>query len=212
MEFFLKWLIFASVAVAATVAPGPAFAHTVRTSIVYGRRAAILSAIGLTLGVMLWVTLVMAGFALVLSQSVVLFNVLRYLGAAYLVYMGLCALRAKPAAADNLENGNTTFSYKKRSDKKAFLSGIAVNLTNPKAVIYFTAIFAQFITPDMLLWQKILYACTPILTEMTWFSLVATVLTQKTLRQRFTAISHWIERICGGLMIALGLKLAISKI
>ena len=85
------------------------------------------------------------------------------------------------------------------------------NVLNPKAVIFFTAVYTQFIdlhTP----WQvHVLYGMTSVVIEFLWFAGVAVVLTNPLIKQKFMGVVHWIERSCGGLMIALGVKLALSK-
>jgi len=73
-------------------------------------------------------------------------------------------------------------------------------------------VFAQFIAPDAGLGTLALYGTTSVLIEMLWFGGLAIVLTVPSVRRVFRALQHWIERVCGGLLVALGVKLALSKI
>jgi threonine/homoserine/homoserine lactone efflux protein len=90
-------------------------------------------------------------------------------------------------------------------------SGFLTNVLNPKATLFFLAIFSQFITPQTSWWVQGGYALTCIIMTGLWFSLVAMVLTHAPVRQFFLSFSKWIDRVCGGLFILLGLKLAFTK-
>lgn len=211
MEFFLKWLVFASISIAVTISPGPAFAFTVRNAVAHGRRAGLISSIGLGLGVTILVLLVMTGFAILVSKSLILFNLIRYCGAAYLIFIGMKALRTKKHPVN--EKGETSApAYRPISDVRALMLGVATNISNPKGIVYFTAIFAQFITPDMTIAQKICYGATSAGVEIIWFSFVTYILTNRRVRKKFMSFSHWIERVCGGLMILIGAKLAFTRV
>ena len=214
MEFFIAWLILASVHLAATMSPGPAFAVAVRNSLAYGRRAGILTAIGLGLGLTGHVVLTLCGIAVVISQSVLLFNLIKYAGAAYLIYMGVKALMArKTIEGDDEKNPlDTKPKNKAISDLKALQIGFLTNMLNPKAVLFFTAIFSQFIAPETPWPVLTLYGMTSVIIEAGWFSGLAIVLTNTHVKARISGFVHWIERICGGLFIALGVRLALSKI
>jgi RhtB (resistance to homoserine/threonine) family protein len=214
MDFFLKWLLFASVNAAATISPGPAFAMTVRNAVLYDRRTALLTVLGLGLGVGAHMLLVLCGIAVVLSQSILLFNIVKYIGAAYLVFIGFQALKSKKRTPEQGQD-----SDKERPPKGISLSvfhavriGFLTNVLNPKAVVFFTAIITQFVDPHAGAGILLLYGLTSISIEIIWFSMLTLFLTHPKVKARFMAIAHWIERLCGGLLIALGVRLALSKI
>ena len=210
MEFFLKWLLMASAQLVATMSPGPAFVISVRNSVVYDRRAAIFTSLGLALGVGAHVLFVLGGIAFIIEQSVFLYNFIKYAGAAYLIYIGIKSLRARKKILADAQQTET----KKQETLTAIQAvriGFLTNLLNPKAVLFFTAFYTQFIdihTP----WQThVLYGSTSMAIEFLWFAGVAVVLTNPVIKQKFLGVVHWIGRTCGGLMIALGVKLALSK-
>ncbi|MCB1650451.1 MAG: LysE family transporter [Alphaproteobacteria bacterium] len=210
MDFFLLWLIFASVQLAATMSPGPAFIVATRNAMMYGRRAGVYTALGLGLGVGAHVVFVLCGLAVVLSQSVLLFNIIKYAGAAYLIFIGAKALLhgGKAAEIQTMQVGG----QKSLSVFKAVKHGFLTNLLNPKAVIFFGAIFTQFLQPGMSSGVLVLYGTTSVMVEILWFSGLSIVLTHAKVRARFTAISGWFDRVCGGLLMALGVRLALSKL
>ena len=212
MEFFLAWLVLASVQLAAVISPGPAFALTIRNAIAYNRRVGIMTSIGLGIGVAVHVLLVLGGLATVLSQSVMLFTTIKYLGAAYLIFIGVKSLMSKKQTANPETAPAATPKNKTMSDFKAIRTGALTNILNPKAIVFFTALFTQFVDPHTS-WQVLtLYGGTSVFFEIAWFSGVTLVLTNPALKAKFISISHWIERICGGLLMALGVRLALSKI
>lgn len=216
MELFLKWLALASVQTAATISPGPAFVMAVRSAVTGGRRAALMTALGLGVGVGIHVLLVLAGLSLVIAKSVYLYSFIRYAGAAYLIYIGVKAVLARKKKGVEPESpafGGVAIeqSATSKSLAKAFFSGILTNVLNPKAVIFFTAVYTQFIDPHTPYQILLLYGVTSVLIEALWFSGVVIVLTNDRIRQRFMSVVHWIDRCCGGLMVLLGLKLALSK-
>ena len=210
MEFFLKWLAMASVQLAATMSPGPAFVVSVRNAVAYDRRAAIFTSLGLALGVGAHVVFVLAGIAFIIAKSVFLYNFIKYAGAAYLIYIGIKSLRARKKILADTQQTETK-KQETLTAMQAVRIGFLTNLLNPKAVLFFTAVYTQFIdihTP----WQThVLYGSTSMAIEFLWFAGVAVVLTNPAIKQKFLGVVHWIERTCGGLMIALGVKLALSK-
>ncbi len=209
-EFLLPWLMLCVVNLVATMSPGPAFAMTVKNSIAYDRKAGILTAIGLGLAVGVHVALLAAGISILLVHMPMLFLAIKYSGALYLIFIGIKALRAKP---HNPESKTTTKNKKDAiPGSMSFLTqGFITNLLNPKGFVFFVTVYVQFIdlhTPAIIL---ILYGITTMIIETAWFSGLAMVLTHTAIKARFLNISHWIERICGGLLITLGVKLLLDK-
>lgn len=213
MTLFFAWLVMASVQLAATMSPGPAFVVAVRNAMKYDRKSAIATAFGLSLGVAAHVLFVLLGIAFLIAKSVFMLNFIRYAGAAYLFYIGIKAIRSTAKKDEDADSVHDTQMGEKATlgIKKAVITGFLTNLLNPKAVVFFTAVYAQFITPETPLFMHLVYGGTSVFIEFTWFACVAIVLTNPRLHAFFNRIMHRIERICGGLMIALGVKLALSK-
>ena len=210
MEIFTTWLVFASVNLAATMWPGPAFALTVRNALVYNRHAALLTVVGLGFGVGAVILLLLCGFSVLLTQSTAAYNILRYAGGAYLFYLGVKALLVKKHASPKEDDG-TPVQHKTISCLGAFQMGFFTNLLNAKGILFLTAIYTQFITPATPLAVAVLYLVTSITIETGWLALVATLLSAPRVKQKFLGIAHWIERVCGGLLILLGIRLALGK-
>ncbi len=209
MDFFFNWLLIVLLMLAAAAAPGPDFVLAVRNSLRYSRRTGVLTAIGFGLGVCVHVTYCILGIAAVISRSVMLFNLIKYLGAAYLVYIGWNALHSQ--GFSDTDNGEEIEKQLDISPLCALGGGFVTNILNPKATMFFFALFTQVIDPHTPISVQIFYGATMAFIVMIWFSFVATVLTHTTVRARLLGLSKWIDRICGVLMIALGLKLALTK-
>ena len=142
MEYLSIILTVAMIHLLAVMSPGPDFIMTLRNSLLYSRKSGIYSAIGLGLGILVHVTYCLAGIALVISQSVIIFSLLKYLGAAYLLYIGIKSLRAKQS--DTTEADLLT-EKKDLTKRQAIRSGFITNATNPKATLFFLSLFTLVI-------------------------------------------------------------------
>jgi threonine/homoserine/homoserine lactone efflux protein len=136
-----------------------------------------------------------------------LFNILKWLGAAYLLYVGIKSLQAKRSTAQL----NQSQHRQVLNRLVAVRMGFFTNLLNPKVTLFFFALFTQVIRPTTPLPIQAIYGLTMVCLEFTWFALVAVLISQQSIKNRLLSISHWIERATGVVLIALGLRLAIAS-
>lgn len=208
--FLMQWLTLVAVFSLAVVSPGPDFVMAVRNSVLHSRRAGLFTALGFGAGVLIHVTYTVLGIAALIAQSILVFNILKFAGAAYLIWIGIQAIRSKGMHDLNI-NGDAQGQAVLLSDVAAFRSGFLTNVLNPKATLFFLAVFSQIIRPDTpQLWQAI-YGLTCAVMVTAWFSIVAVVLTQQRIRARFLRAAAWIDRVCGVLLIGLGIKVALAS-
>lgn len=132
---------FLSASVLLTLTPGPDILFVLTQSITRGRKAGIIFAAGLCTGLVVHTVAVSLGLSLMLSKSPVAFMVLKVLGAAYLVYLGIKAFLGRHKAAIDL-------SGEAPVESQLYRKGILMNLLNPKVLLFFVAFFPQFVTPD----------------------------------------------------------------
>ncbi len=213
-EVMMNWVLLCGVFTVALISPGPDFVMAVKNSILYSRRVGVLTAIGFALGVVVHMVYTLAGLATLMLHVPVIFEVVKYAGAAYLIYVGIKSLRSTGFSESHISEGNGGAQETKTMfmpGSSALWSGFLTNVLNPKATLFFLAIFSQFITPQTSWWVQGGYALTCVVMTALWFSLVAVVLTHAPVRQFFLSFSKWIDRVCGGLFILLGLKLAFTK-
>jgi RhtB (resistance to homoserine/threonine) family protein len=204
-EFFTVALIH----LLAVASPGPDFAIVVRESVGFGRRAGMFTALGVGAGIFVHVAYSLLGIGLIVSQSIVLFNALKWLAAAYLLYIGIRALRAKPADPASAELNLTAGA---RSPRAAFVSGFVTNGLNPKATLFFLSLFTVVIDPHTPLTIQAGYGVYLALATALWFCLVAMLFSQQRVRAGFARLGHWFDRLMGAVLIALGIKLAFSEL
>jgi len=195
----------------AIVSPGADLAMVMRQSIVNGRRAAIITSFGVGSALMVHVTYTILGLGLVISQSIYLFNIVKWCGVAYLIYIGVKALRTgrtdvTAAAQEGIEQAQVS-----QSALKAFGLGFAANALNPKAVFFFLSIFSTVVHAHTPIPVKFGYGLVMASCLILWFVGVSLFMTTPRMRAAFSRASQWIDRFSGVVFIGLGLKLATEK-
>jgi len=205
----MNWVEFATVAVVhllAVASPGPDFAVVVRQSVSFGLRSGIATALGVGCGNFLHVSYSLLGIGLVIAQSVLVFNLLKWLAAGYLFYIGIKALRARPA-----ESGVVAESAPRQQGRRAFTQGFITCALNPKATLFFLSLFAVVISPQTPSWVRAGYGVYLALATTLWFFLVARLFSLPRVRTGFARMGHWFDRVMGAVLVGLGLHLVFSQ-
>jgi len=199
-------LIFAGANFVVLITPGPAVLYTVTRSINQGRKAGLLSVYGLALGTLPHALAVAIGVAGVLASSVVAFNALRYLGAAYLVYLGVCRLRGD-------KSPNSSGPARQTVGRAAFIESFVVGVLNPKAILFFLAFLPQFIDPSRghpLIQTLALWALSQVMAVIVGsaYALAASWLRRLFIKPGST--NRIMDYYSGGIYIGLGVLAALS--
>ena len=134
-------LTFAVAALALVVMPGPNLIYIITRGIQQGRRAAVVSSLGVQAGMVVHILLAAFGLSALVARSPVLYDVIRYAGAAYLVWIGVSLLRKRHVSA-----GAAT-ALLPASARHLFLHGFAINMLNPKVILFVLALLPQFVDP-----------------------------------------------------------------
>jgi threonine efflux protein len=207
MDFWQGFAVITGVHLLAAASPGPDFAYVTRQSLVKGRRAGLLASAGIALGLGIHIVYSAAGLAAVIAHSAPGMTAIKLCGGAYLLYLGITGLRSKPVSSDTGTRADEPASP--RAAGRQVLGGFLCNALNPKAPIYFLALFTVVLSPDLPVLTLIVYGAWIMLLQWLWFSLVALVFAHRRVRERLLRMRH---RLFGAAMIALGLRvLATAK-
>ena len=206
--YWTEFLTVALVDLLAVASPGPDFAIVLRESVSNGRHAGIWTALGVGSGILLHVGYCLLGIGLIVSQSIVLFNLLKWLAAAYLIYIGIRALQARPADPASAELAPLATP----SPRAAFVRGFVTNGLNPKATLFFLSLFTLVISPQTPLLVQAGYGLYLALATALWFCAVALLFSQARVRRGFVRLGHWFDRLMGAVLVGLGIKVAFSEL
>lgn len=203
------WPEFLTIMVAhalAVASPGPDFALVLRQSLAHGRRTAIWSSIGIGCGICVHITYSLLGLGYFLKNSAVALTTFKWLGAAYLAWVGIQAIRAKARTGDVDLSATGTGP----TSGAAWLTGFLVNVLNPKAALFFISLFPLAVsvhTPKIVqagygLWMTV--------TTAGWFCFVSVVFTREEVRRNFLRHGHWIDRTLGVIFLGFAVSLILT--
>jgi RhtB (resistance to homoserine/threonine) family protein len=207
--FLTQFLTVALVHFLAVISPGPDFAMVTRNSLLYSTKIGIYTSLGLALGMMVHVAYSLLGIGLLISQSIVLFSIIKYVGAAYLIYIGYKSIKAKPQV--QVPEQEIKSNERSISISASVWTGFLTNVLNPKATLFMLALFTQVISPATPKVIQILYGLEMVVATFVWFSLVSLFFSNARVKTRIQKYQHYIEKVTGGVLIALGIKVALTS-
>jgi len=202
--------VFIGVAAVVIVIPGPDTAVVTKNVLVHGRRTAFATSLGVSAGLSVWTLAAAVGVASVVRASAVAFTVLKLLGALYLVWLGVQALRAAAAKTES-GAGAATADRPALGALGGFRQGFLSDLANPKIGIFFTSLLPQFVAPghSVLLPFLALGAVFVVMT-VTWLSAYCLVAARAADTLQRPRVRAAMDRFTGVVLIALGLRLALE--
>jgi threonine/homoserine/homoserine lactone efflux protein len=201
---FSTWLLFCGVALLTCFSPGPGVLLAISNAMAVGARHTVFSSLGNAAGLFIVSGAATAGMGALLAVSASAFLAVKVVGAVYLVYLGIKQWRSAPMRLD----ASAANPHQPHTAGKLFLQGLGVAVTNPKAILFFTALFPQFLTPgSSLLGQTVLLTAT--FTALALLSHACYVGLFRSLRRFLADARHMrlFNRISGGLFVLLGLSL-----
>jgi RhtB (resistance to homoserine/threonine) family protein len=203
-----NFYLFLSVSILVNLSPGPDMLYTAARSISQGIKAGVFSTLGIFTGCLFHITAAVFGLSKIIEESVLLFSIIKYAGAAYLVYLGLRALLKRK----NNENRITQLSI--LSYQKIFFQGMITNLLNPKVAIFFLSFLPQFINPHSpYLKEQIAFLGLWFDTQGCLILVFVASLTGafRNMLQHNKNFWAWQEKITGIILIGLGIRIFFSK-
>lgn len=201
---FLLAVVFIS------ASPGPALALITRRAALHGTRAAVPTILGLEVGIYLWALAAGAGLAALVAASETAYLVLRVVGAAVLIYLGVRAWRT--AWADRGDDEPAAYATSRRSSRFAFGEGAVVQLANPKAAVFMFAFYPQFVPADQpLLQATALLALLQVAVETCLYLSFAMAVGRASAWFRQRRIRRRVEAASGTVLIGLGVRMAVDR-
>jgi RhtB (resistance to homoserine/threonine) family protein len=189
----------------AAISPGPDFAIVVRNALLRNRQCGIFTALGVSCSLLIHSAYCILGLAIIISQSLILFNVIKYIGAAYLIYLGTKSLLAKNSVmqVQQQATNDTMNAY------QGFMQGLLCNLLNPKAIMFILAFFTLIVSPSSSWLEQFGFGIEIALIHFIWFSWLALMITHQRVRARLNQIQHYIVKVMGVALIGFGARIAL---
>ena len=194
--------VIVSVTFLVMVTPGPDMVLVLRNTFVNGRRAGLQTSIGILSGNLVHITYCLFGIGLLISQSVVAFSALKYAAAAYLIYLGIMSFRS---GARTLDTNNID---RQRPTRTWFVQGFVNNLLNPKGTLFYLGVVTTVITPDTSASAMLLLILSMMLVSACFWLFFVYTLDRPTIREFIERSQQTVNRICGALLLLLGLRVA----
>ncbi|MBL8309752.1 MAG: LysE family translocator [Burkholderiales bacterium] len=204
----MSFIAFLIAAIVLAITPGPGIAYVVARTVAGGRSEGLASCLGTGVGGMLHVLAAARGLSLIVAQSALAFNLVKYVGAAYLIYLGIRLLLRKDEALPIESAG-----VKSQGARKAFLEGIAVEALNVKTALFFLAFLPQFVAADQPLVPQLVLLGTICVLLNTLVDVVAVFAAARLLQSSTarTARARLMTKASGLTMLGLGAYLALAR-
>ena len=197
------WLTVLAICALGAMSPGPSLAVALRHTLSGGRRAGYAMALAHGAGVALYAFLCISGLAFIITTSPRLFLAFEWAGAAYLAWLGIRGLLAKPAPID---------APIAPALHHAARDGFLIVFLNPKIAVFFIALFSQVIGPDTSLVPRLVYTATAWLTDTGWYLAVTWMFSHPRWLGRLQRHAVWLERLFGIILLALAARLVVHAL
>lgn len=204
MSLFV-WFQFALVCIVGAMSPGPSLALVIRNNISYNRLAGIMTSIGHGLGIAVYATMAVFGLGLILQTNQSLFLLIQVLGLIFLFFLGVLFIFQK----------NSGEVIDKNNDQKqinSFFQGFLIAIINPKILIWFTAIYSQFISVEANMTFNIILISTASIIDATWYIIISLIITSYGVKNFLIDKKDLIQKITGFILLIISLILLLNII
>jgi len=186
------WVQFATICIVGAMSPGPSMALIIRNSIKYGRVSGILSSVGHAIGIGIYAGVSVAGLQIILINNIFLFNTIQFCGSVFLLVLGILFLR---------DTGQKLSIQDKQKSVNSFMQGFAISILNPKILIWFAAIFSQFIEISSTNFVKFTMVLIASSIDGLWYIILTIIVTGFGLKQFLVNNTKIIQNISGTVLI-----------
>ena len=202
MSFFI-WFQFALVCTIGAMSPGPSLAVVIRNNINYNRLAGIMTSIGHGLGIGLYATLAVLGLGFIMQANQTVFLFVQVLGLIFLFFLGLIFIFQKQSE-EKINNDQNQLN--------SFLQGFLVAIINPKILIWFTAIYSQFLSMEANIFFNITLIITASVIDAIWYIIVSIIITGYGIKNFLITKKKLIQKITGSILLVISLGLLYNII
>ena len=186
------WVQFATICIVGAMSPGPSMALIIRNSIKYGRVSGILSSVGHAIGIGIYAGVSVVGLQIILINNIFLFNTIQFCGSVFLLVLGILFLR---------DTGQKFSIQDKQKSVNSFMQGFAISILNPKILIWFAAIFSQFIEISSTNFIKLTMVLIASSIDGLWYIILTIIVTGFGLKQFLENNTKIIQNISGAVLI-----------
>ena len=186
------WVQFATICIVGAMSPGPSMALIIRNSIKYGRVSGILSSVGHAIGIGIYAGVSVVGLQIILINNIFLFNTIQFCGSVFLLVLGILFLR---------DTGQKLSIQDKQKSVNSFMQGFAISILNPKILIWFAAIFSQFIEISSTNFIKLTMVLIASSIDGLWYIILTIIVTGFGLKQFLENNTKIIQNISGTVLI-----------
>ena len=190
----------------AVISPGPSLLVVIRSSVAVSRTAGIFNAAGFAIGSVIWATIAMLGLNILFTAFPWIYSVVRIGGGLYLIYLSL-----KMVNSDGMtDHPDTRTPIIDESFASSLLKGFAIQISNPKVVIFMGSILTSLVPKDAPSWLLAVILIIVFSNELLWYSFVAYSFSIKHIRVRYSRISKYADRAAGVFLAGMGLRIIVS--
>ncbi|WP_144214587.1 LysE family translocator [Shewanella donghaensis] len=198
------WLGLLAICCLGAMSPGPSLAMVLKHTLSGGRLHGVVCAWAHSIGIGVYALVTLLGLAVVLEKSPLVFNGIAIIGALYLAWMGFQALSSKGGMEQKLQAGESA------SLLEAARDGLAISLFNPKILLFFLALFSQFVLAAETVTGQTLIVLTPLVVDGLWYTIIAVVLSHGPILNRLKSKAALIDKLSGVVLILLAIRVLID--
>tara|TARA_Y100001970_G_C14161547_1_gene818840 strand:+ start:887 stop:1501 length:615 start_codon:yes stop_codon:yes gene_type:complete len=202
MTFFI-WLQFATVCIVGAMSPGPSLAVVIRNNVNFNRLSGVLTSIGHGLGIGVYATLAVLGLGIILQTNQTIFLFIQIIGLILLFFFGVIFI---------LQKNSQDITEEKQNDLNSFFQGFTIAIINPKILIWFTAVYSQFIYIEATFFFNTILVLTASIIDALWYIFVSILITSYGLKNFFTEKKLLIQKITGFILIIIAVTLLYNII
>lgn len=206
---FAQFFSIALIALLGAMLPGPDFAIVTKNSLLHSRKSGYFTSFGVGAAILIHMSYCVFGLALIISSSLLLFSLIKYIGASYLIYLGLNSLFSKQAK--ELFLSDKKVKKTQISNLKSFRQGFLCNLLNPKATLFFLSLFTVIIKPETPISWELVYAFEIFFIATAWFCGLTVILSHPYVKRSLEKAEIYIARFLGLFLIGFGVALVFVR-